>query len=98
MIGSAIPQATDEFGAEAGIDLTTVGPTLQEFDVARRDLHIRTGVPITRRPGNIGDRSTLAQDDTTLPALNESTIPGTPQRSLFESFTSSQTPGTPPPT
>ena len=29
-------------------------------------------------PGNIGDVSTLAQDDTTLPALDASSIPGTP--------------------
>ena len=65
---SARPQATDEFGAEAGIDLTQVGPTtLQQFDVARRGLHTLTGVPITRRPANVGDPSTLAQDDTTLP-------------------------------
>ena len=32
-IGAAVPQDVDEFGAEAGIDLTQVGPTLQEFDV-----------------------------------------------------------------
>ena len=45
----------------------------------------------------LGTMTIGGQDDTTLPALNESSIPSTPQRSLFESFTLSQTPGTPPP-
>ena len=97
-VGAAFAQNTDEFGADAGLDLTQVGPSRQEFTAARRGLRDIVGVPYTRRPGTIGDSSTLDQDDTTLPALNESSIPGTPQsRSVFGTFGDFTygTPGTP---
>ena len=83
IVGAAVPQSTDEFGAESGIDLTQVGtqtsPSIVQVQGARARLRSALAGP------------SIGGDDTTVPLASQirspldlSSIPGTPpSRSLL---------------